>query len=172
MIIPSLNSQCGSHINHWSEFRTCGEGHLPQICCKNIFMVCTNHNNMKYISRQMITAVSTFLYTQFHSTGISRRRPLLQYPQVIHGKRETTFHSVSNNRLPQYMPYSILEFSFTHEQFANSCVVATNAVNCSYSTFSWHAQSHSRSPNPEMQNQFNTIKIFSWVSQTMKIFLP
>ena len=47
----------------------------------------------------MIITVKTFLCARFHSTAsqlFCARRPLLRYPQVTHGKRVTTFRSVSD----------------------------------------------------------------------------
>ena len=136
--------------------------------CKKIFLWFTSTIKIKimtYSFQQIIFTVSTFLYTVLqHSLLYCARRPYLRYPQVTHGKRMATFRSVSNELsvfTATICAYSVLCFSFTCVQFANSCVVATNAASCLYSTFYQHAQSHSRSLNLGTQNQFYTIKKFS-----------
>ena len=94
--------------------------------CKNIFVVCVNHENKIHKIYFTIT-VSTFLYTRFHSIYnllLCARRPLLRYLQVYstyyaaHGKRVTIFHSVSNKLsvfTTTVCPYSVLQFSFLCE---------------------------------------------------------
>ena len=115
-----------------------------------------SHKQKKYIT------VSTFLYTYTASQLFSARRPI-RYLQVTHGKHMTTFCSVSDTTsvfTATICAYRVLQFSFAYKQFINSCVVATNAASCWYSTFSWRVQSHAKSLNLGAQIQFNTIKIF------------
>ena len=68
------------YLGHASSFTKKGMQELDAKCfycrsrnfhCKNIFVVCVNHEdkNMKYILQRTIIMVSTFMYTWFHSTA-------------------------------------------------------------------------------------------------------
>ena len=121
-----MKPNCQSHNGTTSHTHEICTVDLGIFCCKNIFEVCTSHEkkkNKKYILQRIVIAVSTFC-TQFHSKAsklFHTRRLHLWYLQVTHGKRMTTFHSVSHRSITATcMCLQFLRFCFTYMQFANS----------------------------------------------------
>ena len=137
--------------------------------------------------------ISTYLYTVFTATASSSIptgdswQTHDNFPLSVHLANKLSVFPATER------VYSILHFSLSYVQFANSYVVPTNTANCSYSTpaqlqcscsgawepgneatrphFLTCIQSNSRSLNLGIYNQFCAVKKFSWVSQTTKIFL-
>ena len=145
--------------------------------CKNVCMVCVNHENKEH--EMYFTTDNHYsqqiLYTRFRSSQLvfHARQLLLRCPQLTHGANAwTTLCSVSDKSsvfTATVGAYSILQFSFACEQFANSCKVAKNPAKLFVPMFSWRAQSQSRSLNLGTQNTVK--KIFMGILDHENIFI-